>query len=306
MSTTPATSNVSALPIVVGIDGSQGALDAVAWAASEAALRNAPLRIVHAYCWPLLHIPATMWRMGPDRGLRAHADAIVADAVTTARTTAPGIEVTTMIETDFPLPLLVGQSSHASYVVVGTSGRGAVTGVLAGSLAVELVARSQAPVVVVRSTTSPEHVERTVVVGVDGSPLGSAAVEVGVEEAARRRGRVLAAHVVRHSLATRFGATDTSAGLRLLERALAGWRRKYPELPIEERVLSGHAAGELIDLSTHATLLVVGARGRGGFTGMLLGSVSQTLLYQAQCPVVIVTQGCLPLGGSAGTAQVVS
>ncbi|MGW0227132.1 universal stress protein [Actinopolymorpha singaporensis] len=279
-------------PVVVGVDGTQGSLDAVAWAAHAATLRKVPLRVVHAFAWPLLHVPAAMWQLGPEDGLRAHADSLVEEAVRTARDTAPDIEITTTVETDFPLPLLVDLSRDATYVVVGTAGRGSVADVLAGSLTIELSARSQAPVVVVRGTLSPERTDNLVVVGVDGSPLAAVAVEVAVEEAARRRARLLAVHVVRQGVTARSGAADTAAGLRLLEEALAGWRHKYPDLPIEERVLMGHAAGHLIELSAAASLVVVGARGRGGFTGMLLGSVSQALLHQAQCPVVVLTREC--------------
>ncbi|MFD2080907.1 Nucleotide-binding universal stress protein, UspA family [Actinopolymorpha cephalotaxi] len=279
-------------PVVVGVDGTQGSLDAVAWAADAAALRKAPLRLVHAFAWPLLHIPTAMWEMGPEGGLRAHADSLVEEAVRTARDAAPDIEIATTVETDFPLPLLVDLSGDATYVVVGTAGRGSVADALAGSLTIELSARSQAPVVVVRGTLSPERADNLVVVGVDGSPLGAVAVEAAVQEAARRHARLLAVHVVRQGRGARSGAADTAAGLRLLEESLAGWRHKYPDLPIEERVLMGHAAGHLIELSASAGLVVVGARGRGGFTGMLLGSVSQALLHQAQCPVVVLTREC--------------
>ncbi|WP_020573909.1 universal stress protein [Actinopolymorpha alba] len=289
-------------PIVVGTDGSDGAIDAVAWAAAEAALRKVPLRIVHAFAWTLLHVPAALWRMGPEGGLRAHAEELLEEAVQTARATAPSLEISTAVVTDFPLPLLVEESRGATYVVVGTTGRGAFAEALAGSMTVELVARAHAPVVVVRGTPTPEEADQLVVVGVDGSPLGAAAVEVGVEEAARRHGRLLAVHVVRHGLSVRFGATDTSAGVRLLNEALAGWREKYPDLSIEERVLSGHAAGALTDLSDRAAAVVVGARGRGGFTGMLLGSVSQSLLHHGRCPIIVVSEASASVAGTARSA----
>jgi len=59
-------------------------------------------------------------------------------------------------------------------------------------------------------------------------------------------------------------------------------------IEIEPRVVEDHPANTLVDLSAGEELLVVGSRGHGGFTGMLLGSVSQSVVHHARCPVVIV------------------
>ena len=66
------------------------------------------------------------------------------------------------------------------------------------------------------------------------------------------------------------------------------WSKRYPAVPVEQVVVPGKPRQELLDLSTRADLVVVGSRGRGGFTGMLLGSTSQTLIHHAGCPVLIV------------------
>lgn len=57
---------------------------------------------------------------------------------------------------------------------------------------------------------------------------------------------------------------------------------------VSQRVVQGHPAQVLVDAAAEAALLVVGSRGRGGFTGMLLGSVSQHVIARAACPVVVV------------------
>ena len=288
-------------PIVVGADGSESTLDAVAWAAREAARRQVRLRIVHAFAWPLLNIPPVLWQMGPEGGLHAHAERVLADAEKAARAAAPGVDVQTAVVTELPLPLLVAESSAATFVVVGHSGMGAFAYALSGSPSVQLLSQSKAPVVVVRGGRPSNPGEHLVVAGVDGSPHGAAAVAVGVEEAAVRNGRLLALHVQPNGFAarlTQFRLNLSRLQLPLLRRrpalvrpigdALHGLRQKYPQVPIEERALSGHPAGVLVDMSARADVIVVGARGRGGFAGMLLGSVSQTLIHQARCPVLVV------------------
>jgi nucleotide-binding universal stress UspA family protein len=288
---------------VVGVDGTEGALDAVAWAAREADLRHLPLRIVHAFAWPLLHVPTASWRSDHESTLQSRSDRLLAEAVDTALSVSPGADVSTAVETDFPLPLLVTESTGSTYVVVGTGGPPALAEAFVGSMTGELANRAKCPVVVVRRTPAPEIVDDLVVVGVDGSALGALAVELGAEEAARRGGRLLAVHVVRHGWSSRLGGGDTSTGLRLLEESLAGSRERFPDLRIEERVASGHVADVLVGLSGRASLLVVGARGRGGLAGLVVGSVTQTLLHRAQCPVLVLCRDRVAQARPYVTAQ---
>jgi nucleotide-binding universal stress UspA family protein len=273
---------------VVGVDGSDSALDAVAWAAQEARERHAPLRIVHAYVWPLLHMPRG-FRMGPGGGLHAYTERLLEEARRTAREAAPGVEVDVCAITRFPLPLLVEESRNAAYVVVGSSHKGPVSGALVGSVGVGLVAHAYSPVAVVRGGALPERSHSRVVVGVDGSPSSCAAMRLAVDIAAHRHRQVLAVHVVRGGPA-RAGSTDPACGVRWMEEALTGWRRRYPTLPIEERILSGRPSDVLADLSDQAAVVVVGTRGRGVLAGLLHGSVSQALMRHARCPVLVVPE----------------
>jgi nucleotide-binding universal stress UspA family protein len=75
---------------------------------------------------------------------------------------------------------------------------------------------------------------------------------------------------------------------RVLAEALSGYRERWPEVKVETRTVSGPASRELLRLSDEAQLLVVGSHGRGGFTGLLLGSVSQQILHHSHCPVLMV------------------
>ena len=73
-----------------------------------------------------------------------------------------------------------------------------------------------------------------------------------------------------------------------MAESLAGWREKYPDVDVREHVIRALPAEALIGESEGADLLVVGSRGRGGFGGLLLGSVSHTVLQHAHCPVAVV------------------
>jgi nucleotide-binding universal stress UspA family protein len=75
---------------------------------------------------------------------------------------------------------------------------------------------------------------------------------------------------------------------RLLAESLAGWRERFPDVVVEQRVVRGRPARVLLDAAEDAQMIVVGARGRGGFTGLLLGSVSQAVLRHAKCSVAIL------------------
>jgi nucleotide-binding universal stress UspA family protein len=75
-----------------------------------------------------------------------------------------------------------------------------------------------------------------------------------------------------------------------LAESLAPYRDKYPSVVVHAKVVEGRAAQRLAELTSAASLAVVGSRGRGGVTGLLLGSVSQSLLHHADCPVAVVRQ----------------
>jgi nucleotide-binding universal stress UspA family protein len=73
-----------------------------------------------------------------------------------------------------------------------------------------------------------------------------------------------------------------------LSEGLVRWRERYSEVDVVERTVMRHADAALIDESSGAELLLVGSRGRGGFAGLLLGSVSHAVLHHARCPVAVV------------------
>ncbi|MET9153316.1 universal stress protein [Streptomyces griseoflavus] len=284
--------------VVVGVDGSASGLAAVEVAAREAASRGAGLRVVHACVWPAMHVPMGPSPLGPpEGGLRNMIDRLMAEAVERAREAAPEVTVDQVVVTGDALTVLEAQSRGAELAVVGTRGMGGFVGLLVGSTAVHLAAHGRCPVLVVREEA---RADGPIVLGVDGSAAGQRAVEFAFAEAALRKAPLVALHTWTDWNAPMPAPQDASAPYAnepgalvseeesLLSEALAGFRERYPDVQVEHRTVRGGAREELIEASRSAQLVVVGARGRGGFTGLLLGSVSQALLHHAHSPVAVV------------------
>ncbi|MFG1912318.1 universal stress protein [Kribbella sp. NPDC048928] len=265
------------MKVVVGIDGRQDCENAIRWGAAEAASHGAALELVHAFVWAEFHVPLGPSDLAP--GLRAQADRIVADAVELARKFEPGLPVTGHRVDGFPSAVLLAASRNAELIVIGSRAIGPLLGLVVSSAGIELSAHAHCPVVVVRPTDDSLAGSR-VVIGYDGSPAADAAVDFGL------------AHAQRHGLAARIVAVleddqDDDHDL------LAGVRAHPLAYDTELVEVSGHPSELLLDWSADAQLLVVGSRGRGGFAGLLLGSVSQTMLHQSLCPVAVVPHAAI-------------
>lgn len=265
-------------------------------AVKEARLRSVGLRVVHGFTWPAMHPPVGPSALGPTRGaLREQVEGMVAEAVERARTQAADVEVTHAVIAGEALAVLEGQSRRAALIVVG-KGQGRFAGVLVGSVAVHLAGHSHCPVLVVRGRPDPVG---PVLAGVDGSPEGAATVVFACAEAALRGTDLVAVH----AWGTRGDRTDLKLGTladdahvaqlraeaeQVLAEALAGVSASQTGMRVSRRLVRGPVRQSLIEESEGAQLLVVGARGHGGFAGLLLGSVSQAVLHHAHCPVTVV------------------
>ncbi|MET8718396.1 universal stress protein [Streptomyces misionensis] len=290
-----------AKPVVVGVDGSPSSLEAVETAAHEAALSGVGLRLVHAFGWSSIHPP----RGGPpwnraEAGVRELVDGTLVEAELRAHRIAPDTDITREVTAGEPVVVLEIESRTASLVVVGSRGLGAFGGLLLGSTAVHLASYGRCPVLVVRGRPHPTG---PVLLAVDGSPAGERAVEFAFAEASVRGADLLALHVW-NAWSERFpeGPDDQlrivvdvdrlrEEEQRLLDETLSPWRTRYPRVAVERRLVRSRIRPALIEASGDAQLVVAGARGRGGFSGLLLGSVSQALLQHAHCPVAVVRGG---------------
>ncbi|MEV7175263.1 universal stress protein [Kitasatospora sp. NPDC093679] len=269
-------------PVVVGVDARDSARSAVVWAAEEAERRGVPLRLLHATS-PGRHGAGDAGRRQTGRRPLDEASLLAADG-------RPGLEVTTVLADDSPGRALCHESHDACLVVVGSRGLNRLEEFLSGnSVAVPVSAQAACPVAVVLERGGPTDEPPYLVAGVDGSETSRAALRHAFEDAAARDAEVRALWVWQPSL---LEAMDEVVVLqkcrRLLFDAVAEQAEAHPGVSATRRVVRGHPVEELVKASEGALAVVVGRRGRGGFTGMRLGSVPHGLLHHAHCPVVIV------------------
>ena len=287
---------MTAEPVVVATDGSGESLRAVEWAATEAALRGAPLRIVSAASLPKM----VVLQLQPERDavlgyVREQRSRAMAAAAARAAQLAPGLLINAD-PVEGPAARAVTESgSGALMLVVGLRGGGTFAAMMLGSVARYAADHASCPVVVVRDEAAALH--RLVGVGVGDLGDCADALTFAFEEAALRQARLLAIHAWRAPQASVTWAGDrfpppglhvAAAGVaRQLTLLMDRWREKYPDVPVSEDVVHGHPGQALAGLSARADLVVIGRHGsHPGLRGP--GSVRYAVLNHAHGPVAVV------------------
>ncbi|QTE02980.1 universal stress protein [Streptomyces cyanogenus] len=295
------------LPIVVGIDGSEPSLRAVDWAADEAALRKASLRLVYASLWDRYEGALLAQELG-----KPLEEVMAQDVVGTARQRAqhrrPGVQVTTDVLPEEPEHGLVRESRTALAVILGCRGRSGIAEALLGSVSLTVAGRAHCPVIVLRGGHDDRARSGTrgcVVLGVGGKPAGSAAVRFATEEAVLRGVCLEAVRAWRRPAYTTAGHRPADfvqewaqpareprhplqqVAAEALEEAL---RDAPADLEVHRRPVEGRARDALLAASHEADLLVVGARRRPGHFGLQLGRAAHGVLHHAACPVAVVPE----------------
>lgn len=285
--------------VLVGVDGSPESLAAMDWAVARAARQGWRVHVLCAYSLPSFTAASLDggYAALDDHAIRSGAQAVVDEAV--ARAEGSGVLVTSSLETGDPAGVLVDLSDDATVAVVGTRGGGGFTDRLLGTVSSALPAHSHCPTVVVphRTQGSEYTPVRRIVVGVDGSASARKALQWAVKEAEAWEAELTAIAAV--PMASGAGALawlpaavdrdqvlfDVRSGL---DRAVAEALEGRSGIEVRRHALDGNPAELMAEFSTAVDLVVVGSRGRGGFSGLLLGSTSQAVLSHASCPVMVV------------------
>ncbi len=283
------------LGIVVGVDDSPAAMAAVDWAAHEAVLRSIPLNLVHAVSPSL----TTWWEAPLSPGLaqwqKDHGHRLVADAVKIAeKICQPGglSQIRTEVLSSAAVPTLTDLSKDAELLVVGSAGSSR-PGRQLGSVGSGVLRHAHCPVAIIHDGDPLLQNERqaAVLVGIDGSPASELATAIAFDEAARRNVELVALHTWSDVDISGWPGLDWPATRSMAEQVvaerLAGWREQYPDVKVRWIIARDQPAHQLVTHAADAQLLVVGSRGRGGFGGMLVGSVSEAVAQLARTPVIV-------------------
>lgn len=278
--------------VVVGVDGSAASRVAVDWAARDAALRGVPLTLVHVMApenlrmWIEVPAPQEYMRWQSERSERVIAEA------TAVAAQAGQVEVVPHVVTGSVTATLLEMSGDAALVVVGSRGLGAWGRRLLGSVSSAVVEHARCPVAVIHDedplTGDPDRAP--VVVGVDGSQAAERAIAIAFDEASRRGVELVAVHAwndLDYEFPDIKWVDYTDRSERIVAESLAGYCETYPDVTVRTVVVRDRPAHQLLLQSESAQLLVVGSHGRGGFAGMLLGSVSSEVVQSARMPVIV-------------------
>lgn len=284
--------------MVVGIDGSAHGREALRFAFAEARLRGVGLRVVHAWSVPPLSVAGVGMMPVLEQAheeLRADAEALLGEELEAVIPDRHGVEIEQLVVEGQPAAALVSAAAGAELLVVGSRGHGSLVGAVLGSVSQQCLHHAPCPVAIVHSVSPAER--RRIVVGVDGSDGGRAALQWAVDEARRRGATVHAVCAYDEPWGLAAGGLASAgalAGLReTLEREAQQVVDEAEQLPhdgvsVSTATVPGSPLSALLAAAADSELLVVGSRGRDGFESLVLGSVSQRCAMRAGGAVVVV------------------
>ncbi|KKW64708.1 universal stress protein [Mycolicibacterium elephantis] len=282
--------------ILVAVDGSPESDAAVGWAAREAAMRGLPVTLMHVIAPVEVTWPVTYLQSSFDEWQEENAKHVLEQAQKTFQGSVGGAEVpavNSVVEHGPIASTLVAASADAWMVVAGNRGMGALGRALLGSVSSGLLHYARGPVAIIPADEAPTpDPAAPVLLGIDGSPASEGATALAFDEASRRGVELVALHAWSDNRVFPIVGVDwqkyEEEGHKVLAERLAGWQEQYPDVRVRRRLVCDQPARWLLDESNQAQLVVVGSRGRGGFKGMLLGSVATKVAQGAKVPVIVV------------------
>ncbi|RZU23759.1 universal stress protein [Streptomyces sp. BK239] len=294
--------------VTVGLDGSLESRAAAEWAAREAKLRGLPVKLVHV--WEPVPEPIAQAPLLGAETQQHWSERIPREAAEGLRLRHPGVDVVMEQISGRPTDALAEAAKDAELLVLGSRGLSGIGGFLVGSVGAAVIARTETPVVLVRSgeQAADEHEKdpvgipsaatayRPVVLGLDTDHPDDTVIAFAFDEAARRQTSLRVVHswilppyyVSSLPAAPEIGAELGRQDAAALTKVLSPWRQKYPAVEVLEESRLGSPANHVIDASREASLVVVGRRIRRSPIGAHIGPVTHAVLHHATAPVAVV------------------
>jgi nucleotide-binding universal stress UspA family protein len=281
-------------PLLIGVDGSEDSRTALRWAANLADELGLPLRAMWAWHYP----SDTILRLGridlpdadrTDELIGQQLDHLLVDVLGDA---AADVEPA-VGRGPAAAALLRAAEEGARSIVVGSRGLGGFKGLLLGSVSRQLCEHAPCPVTVVRRREPDTPIRlRTIVVGTDGSVHAADAMRYAAELARDSGAALVVANAAGPGDVVHPRDVDPHIDLAVRRTLVEGWSGPIRELGVEHHVavVEGDARTALLDVAADhdADLLVVGSRGHGPVTRLLLGSVATSLVQHSELPVTVV------------------
>ncbi|WP_406306477.1 universal stress protein [Streptomyces sp. NBC_00885] len=293
-------------PVTVGLDGSRESLAAAEWAAREAVLRGLPLHLVHVWEW----LPDAPPAIAEPVAQQNWAAGALREAGVTMERRHPGLLVSAQQVSGSAVKELLQAAADSEILVLGSRNLGRVAGFLTGSVSLAVLAHTTRPVILVRPGELPDDSNMTdadaasatwrprpaVVLGLDLRQPSDAVIEFAFDCAKRRQAPLRVIHTWNFPPLYGFAASPQpemdreleAAERRALTAALSPWRDRFPDVAVEEKVLTGTAARHLLHAASQADLVVVGRRTAEAALGPHIGHVTHAVIHHAACPVAVV------------------
>ncbi|WP_186526183.1 universal stress protein [Leekyejoonella antrihumi] len=278
--------------IVVGVDTSQASMIALDWATTLAQQTRAPMHLIHGFSPDR---PDWAFGMGADDDhFHRAGERVLNRARNRIQLRDRMIQVSTGLTGSYPAAAMVRASALASMVVVGSHGDSLLHISSIGETAHQIAGHAACPVAVVRTDLNLENEYRRILVGVDRSELSGKALGWAFSQAERINAEVLAIHAwqPRDAQDPGLGSAEwpsyADACREMIESKIADQRAQHPGVKVMTEVFQGNPTRALVTESHASDLVVLGARGDGGFDGLHLGRVARDALSHSTCPVVVM------------------
>jgi len=276
--------------IVVGVDSSPSARQALVWAVEETNRRHGQCQVIEVWT----HGASGMvdpWAT-PDV-VDEHLAAVVNDVCSQVKVAVPA---DVGVRLGDPIEILAEAARHADLLVVGSRGHGVIKDFVLGSVSATLLRLGICPTVVIPPGRGIHAHHSRVVVGIDGSEQGARALLWARDEAVLRRAELVVLHAWHMPIVVGSIYAPTCAvsypecqeeGQKFLDQAVSAIQSD-DDLSVVPRLIDGMADHELVKAAAHADLLVVGSRGRSEIAATVLGSTSRWCVHHAPCPVSVI------------------